>query len=138
MKSFAQKLTIYFAAGSLGGLLNSLALWIFGVVGITTALGVQLAPALTPPWLYPRLVWGGVWGVLFFLPMLKKNPFWQGLVFSLGPTIIQLFVVFPFRVQKGMLGLDLGALTPVFVLIFNAIWGLGAAYWIKYVERDVT
>ena len=24
------------------------------------ALGVQLAPAFTPPWLYQRLVWGGI------------------------------------------------------------------------------
>mgnify|MGYP001812383084 CR=1 FL=1 len=135
MKQFAQKLTTYFSAGSLGGLLNSLAVWIFGVLGITTALGVQIAPALTPPWLYPRLVWGGIWGILFFLPILKNNTFLRGLVFSLGPTIVQLFIVFPVKAQKGTLGLALGALTPVFVLIFNAVWGLVAAYWVEYVER---
>ncbi len=136
MKHFAQKLTAYFSAGSLGALANSLAVWIFGVLGITTGLGVKIAPALTPPWLYPRLVWGGIWGVLFFLPILKNNTFLRGLVLSLGPSIVQLFVVFPVKAQQGVLGLSLGALTPLFVLIFNAVWGLGAVYWIQYVERD--
>lgn len=136
MKHFAQKVTRYFSAGSLGALANSLAVWIFGVFGITTGLGVTIAPALTPPWLYPRLVWGGIWGLLFFLPLLKHNTFLRGLVLSLGPSIVQLFVVFPVKAQKGVLGLDLGTLTPLFVLIFNAVWGLVAVYWIKYVEHD--
>jgi hypothetical protein len=31
------------------------------------------------------------------------------------------------------MGLDLGALTPVFVLIFNAVWGLTATMWLTCV-----
>ncbi len=33
------------------------------------ALGVKIAPAFTPAWLYQRLVWGGLWGWLFLLPV---------------------------------------------------------------------
>ncbi|EAW39282.1 hypothetical protein [Lyngbya sp. PCC 8106] len=135
MKSITQKLTLFFAAGCLGGLVNSLAVWLFGLLGITTSLGVSIAPQFTPTWLYPRIVWGGLWGLLFFLTGLTYNPFLKGLLLSIGPTLVQLFVVFPFKAQKGMMGLDLGALTPIFVILFNAIWGVVAAYWIDYISE---
>jgi hypothetical protein len=73
MNNLAKKLSLVFAAGCLGGLLNSLAVWIFGVIGITPALGVKIAPQLSAPWLYPRLVWGGIWGLLFLLPLMQKR-----------------------------------------------------------------
>jgi len=44
---------IVFAAGAVGALANSLALWLFGHFGITNALGVAIAPELSPHWLYP-------------------------------------------------------------------------------------
>ena len=74
--------------------------------------------------------------MLFFLPILKNKTFVRSLVFSLGPSIVQLFIVFPIKAQKGMLGLDLGVLTPLFVLIFNAVWGIAAGYWIKSVGYE--
>ena len=131
MGNLAKKITMVFGAGCLGGLANSLALWIFGVFGITQAFGVNIAPQLSPPWLYPRLVWGGIWGVLFLLPLMKKSFLLRGLIFSLGPTLVQLFVVFPMKAHKGVMGLDLGTLTPLAVIVFNAIWGLAAAIWLR-------
>jgi len=59
----------------------------------------------------------------------------RGLIFSLGPTLVQLFVVFPMKANKGVMGLDLGLLTPVFVFVFNAIWGLAAAIWLRWVNK---
>ncbi len=131
MSNLARKTSLVFAAGCLGGLINSLAVWIFGELGISSALGVSIAPKLTPAWLYPRLVWGGIWGLLFLLPLMKTSIFARGLIYSIGPTLVQLFVVFPMKANKGMLGLDLGMLTPVLVVIFNAIWGWSAAIWLK-------
>ena len=128
MSNLARNTSLVFAAGCLGGLLNSLAVWIFGELGITAALGVKIAPQLSPAWLYPRLVWGGIWGLLFLLPLMKARIFSKGLIFSLGPTLVQLFVVFP---MKGIMGLDLGLLTPLFVIVFNAMWGWTAAIWLK-------
>ena len=135
MNNLAKKLSLVFAAGCLGGLLNSLAVWIFGVIGITSALGVKIAPPLTAPWLYPRLVWGGIWGLLFLLPLMRKRFLYRGLIFSLGPTIVQLFIVFPVKANKGIMGFDLGLLTPLFVFVFNAIWGLAAAIWLRWVNK---
>lgn len=136
MESFGKKLTLVFSAGCLGGLTNSLAVWLFGIAGITSGFGVKIAPTLSPSWLYPRLIWGGIWGVLFLLPILQKKRYLQGILLSLGPTIVQLFIVFPFIAQKGFLGLKLGILTPIFVLIFNGVWGVTIAVWLRFIESE--
>ncbi len=127
-----KKILICFAAGCLGGLINSLAVWLGGDLGIAKSLGVQIKPALTPAWLYPRIVWGGIWGFVFLLPIMRSRPFTKGTLISLFPTLIQLFVVFPYKTNKGMAGLGLGLLTPVFVLVYNWIWGVVTALTIKF------
>lgn len=135
MKRLLRKSTILFSAGCLGGIVNSLVVWIFGAKGITASLGVKIAPDLTATWLYPRMVWGGIWGFLFLLPLLRKSIYWQGLLYSLGPTLVQLFVVFPAKTGKGMMGLELGGLTPLFVVFFNAVWGVSTAMWLRLVKE---
>lgn len=126
-----RNLSLVFAAGCWGALWNSLAVWLGGYLGIAPALGVHIAPALTPAFLYPRLVWGGLWGLLFLLP----GPRWsfpvRGLLFSLAPTLVQLFLVFPLMAHKGVLGLQLGVLTPLMVVFYNAIWGYTAGLWLN-------
>jgi hypothetical protein len=84
-------------AGLLGGLLNCLVIWLFGWLGIAQALGVQVAPPFTTALLYPKLVWGGLWGLLFLVPMGRMSFPVRGLIFSLGPTLAQLCWVFPFK-----------------------------------------
>ncbi len=125
-------LSLTFAAGALGGLANSLAVWLFGAVGLNQLLGVALAPKLTPAWLYPRLVWGGLWGWLFLFPLSKLSYPSRGILLSLGPSLVQIFVVFPLKAQKGIGGIELGYLTPLMVLFFNAVWGLVTAIWLKW------
>jgi len=127
MKNFL----FYFAAGALGGLANSLALWLLGDFGITRMLHVSLAPALTPQWLYPRIVWGGIWGFTFVLPFMKSRLISKGLVLSLLPTIFQLFYVFPKQGHQGMLVMGLGMLTPVLVVVLNMVWGFASGLIIK-------
>ncbi|MBL4774761.1 MAG: hypothetical protein JKY87_01700 [Mariprofundus sp.] len=124
-------LLIVFAAGCVGALANSLAIWLAGHVGFNAYVGVSIAPTLSAHWLYPRIVWGGLWGLLFILPLLQSKPLLKGFILSLFPTTIQLFVVFPYMADKGMAGLELGLLTPLCVLLFNALWGVVAALTIK-------
>jgi hypothetical protein len=126
-----KKLLIFFAAGCLGALANSIAVWLFGYSGITSSFGVSIAPSLSPSWLYPRIVWGGIWGLLFIMPMLQSKLLLKGAVLSLFPTAVQLFILFPLKENKGMAGLDLGLFTPVLVLFFNWIWGFVTALTIK-------
>lgn len=126
-----KKLLLFFAAGCLGALANSLTVWFFGSTGISSSLGVSIAPSLSPDWLYPRIVWGGIWGFLFILPMMQSKLLLKGTVLSLFPTAVQLFFIFPFQANKGMAGLDLGLYTPLLVLFFNWVWGAVAAVAIK-------
>ena len=128
MKSFLKTLSIAFAAGVAGALANSLAVWAAGHFDLTAKLGVKIAPALTAAWLYPRLVWGGIWGLQLTLPLAGMSPWKRGLLIGLAPSLVQLFVIFP-KGSAGMLGLGLGTLTPVVVLLANAIWGLVTSYW---------
>ncbi len=127
------KLLVVFAAGCFGGLMNSLTVWLFGKYGISSMLDVSIAPQLSAAWLYPRIVWGGIWGILFILPLLNNEEQWfiKGLLLSLFPTAVQLFYIFPEVAGKGMAGMDLGMLTPLLVIFFNAVWGIMAAYAIK-------
>ena len=135
MRNLSKNISMVFAAGCLGGLVNSLAVWIFGDLGINAVLGVRIAPALTPQWLYPRIIWGGIWGLLFLLPLMRSRILSRGIIFSLGPTLVQLFVVLPLKAGKGYMGLDLGTLTPLLVFFFNAIWGIATAIWLRWAGR---
>ena len=135
MNNLVRKMSLVFAAGVLGALLNSLAVWGAGEFGITAAAGVKIAPKLSPEWLYPRLVWGGLWGMLFMLPMMQTRIWSRGFVYSLGPTLVQFFVIFPLKARKGAMGLELGMLTPLFVVLFNAIWGWTAAIWLRWTGK---
>ena len=126
-----KKLLVFFAAGCAGALANSLALWLLGHFGITHAMSISIAPKLTPAWLYPRIVWGGIWGIGFVLPILESRLLAKGSVLSLFPTLVQLFIVFPYKAHKGIAGIELGILTPVLVLFLNWVWGFTAALTIK-------
>jgi hypothetical protein len=126
-----RKLLICYAAGCLGALANSLVVWAFGKYGITAFFHVHMAPGLSPDWLYPRIVWGGIWGFLFLLPLLESKPFTKGALLSVFPTLVQLLVVFPVKAHKGYLGLELGMLTPLFVVFYNWVWGVGSSLTIR-------
>lgn len=116
-----------FCAGLLGAFCNSLVAWQVGLLGLPEMLGVHMSPILTPAWLYPRLVWGGVWGLAYFVAVgpLRSRRHWarKGLWISLLPTAFQLFVVYPYMTKHGSMGLALGQFTPLFVLSYNLVWG---------------
>ncbi len=127
-----KNLLICFSAGCLGALANSLVAWQFGEQGIARLLGVSIAPALTPSWLYPRIVWGGIWGLLFILPFLKSRFLLKGSLLSLFPTAVQLFYIFPHVAGKGFAGMDLGMWTPLLVVVYNWVWGVVTGLTIRF------
>jgi hypothetical protein len=131
VRFFASRLSHAFAAGCFGGLVNSMVVWLCGNYHLNYELGVRIAPLLSLSWLYPRIVWGGIWGFLLLVPLSGASALRKGLILSLGPTLVQLFVVFPYKAGKGIMGMDLGAMTPLVVLFFNAFWGVAAALWMK-------
>ncbi|MBI4775261.1 MAG: hypothetical protein HY788_14015 [Deltaproteobacteria bacterium] len=131
---FARDFSLAFSAGGVGALVNSVVAWSFGSLGVTAALGVKMAPALTRTWLYPRIVWGGLWGLMLLLPVIKRSHAQRGVLLSIVPTLITLFVLYP-EEGKGVMGAQLGALTPLFPLILNAVWGAVAGAWYAMVSE---
>ena len=71
-------------------------------------------------------------GIFIFAAVLAATvPFSKGVLLSLAPTLVQLLVVFPMQAHKGMYGLALGTFTPLFVVFFNAVWGVFTGLWIS-------
>ncbi len=121
-----------FAAGALAGLITTILLWIVGQVGIFILVGVPFAPPLTAVWIYTRVVWGGLWGLLFLLPLL---PAWRwrmrGLLYGVVPSAAALLLFNPLKDGLGLFGLEMGLMWPVFVIAFNLLWGYLAGAWLE-------
>jgi hypothetical protein len=99
-----------------------------GVVGISDLIGIGMKPEFTAPWVYQRMIWGGLWMLLLLLPVLKQRIALRGMLFSLLPSAMMLFVVLP-SMGKGMFGLGFGTLMPVVVVGLNFLYGIVASYW---------
>ncbi|MGH8445347.1 MAG: hypothetical protein ACREVL_08770 [Solimonas sp.] len=121
-------LSLSFAAGLVGALVASIALWAAGHFGLLAKLHVAIAPALGLYWLYPRLIVGGAWGLQLLLPITQR-PLLRGLVISLAPTLLTLLWIFPFQTGQGWLGLELGLLTPMVIWAGNLVWAWTAVIW---------
>ena len=74
------------------------------------------------------MIWGGLWGLVYFLVIgpLKSRRHWarKGLWISILPTAFQLLFVYPYMTSYGWFGLELGQLTPLFIFVYNLVWGL--------------
>jgi len=122
---------VVFAAGCLGALIQVLVMWLFTRYGITHSLNVNLPGSMVPNWLYPRIVWGGLWGFLFLLPILTSSLLARSFVVALIPAGVQLFIIYPIYEGKGIAGLSLGLLTPFLVLFFYWVWSLATVVTLK-------
>lgn len=126
---------VCFVAGLLGALANSLFLWTAGEWGLISVIGVKIAPTLKTSWLYPRLIFGGLWGLGYFFTVgvPRHRRYWirKGLWFSLIPSALTLFYLFPYVEHKGLAGFDLGVLTPLVVVVVNLVWGLFTGFFTR-------
>ena len=130
MRSTIQGLNHCMAAGAIAALIQSLIIWAVSQVGIFILIGVPLVFPLTTDWIYQRVVWGGLWGLFFMLPILKGAPHWKrGLAIGLLPAAASLFWFNPILKGTGFFGLELGAMMPVIIIVFNLFWGYLAGVW---------
>jgi len=132
MHGLARTLSLCFAAGAFGALVQSLGLVAAGEAGIHHALEVSLAPALTREFLYRRIVWGGLWGGLLALPVGGNRWIRRGVLIGMVPAAVQLLVFFPYVTGQGFFGLELGWATPLVVVFWNAFWGVLASGWYRF------
>lgn len=125
--SLLQRAALYFAAAAVGGLAVVLTVWAFGQIGVADLFGVKIKPELAKGLIYKQMVWGGIWGLIFLLP-IKIKPLWlRGLVMTLFPVVAAVALLLPMR-GAGFLGLELGKWAPVYIYLVNTPWGLVTAY----------
>lgn len=122
------KVSAAFTGGVLGGFVDSFNIWFMGKAGISDLIGLEMKPEFTAPWLYQRMVWGGIWMLLLLLPVLQHRVLLRGCLFSLLPSAMMLFLVLP-GMGKGIMGLGFGAVTPFIVIGLNFIYGMVASFW---------
>jgi len=125
-----RKISAAFAGGAVGGFIDSFNIWFMGKSGISDLLGLSMKPEFTAPWLYQRMVWGGIWMLPLLLPLLRDKVLLRGILFSLLPSAMMLFLVLP-GMGKGTLGLGFGTVTPIVVIGLNCIYGMAAALWYR-------
>ncbi len=126
-----KKLSIAFTAGSIGGIATVLFLIIAGGTGLMSAIGITLPSFANTGFLYKQIAWGGLWGLLFALPLFGTAWVQRGLVIGLMPALATLFVFFPLGTTSsggpGVAGLGIGVMMPVLVIVANGLWGLLAS-----------
>ncbi len=88
----------------------SIAVWAAGYFGVAGSVGVRIAPALTPPWLYQHIVWGGIWGFLFIFPIPGVKAFSRGTLVSLFRPLYSSFISFHIEPVMAWQGQILGFL----------------------------
>ena len=125
-----RKISAAFTGGAVGGLVDSLNIWAMGKSGVSDLIGLAMKPEFNAPWLYQRMVWGGIWMLLLLLPLWNERTLLRGALFSLLPSAMMLFVVLP-SMGKGMLGLGFGAVTPLVVVGLNMIYGMVTSTWYR-------
>ncbi len=117
------RMAMAYFGGAIGALLASMVLWVVAEASLLSRMGVYLAPPFSWEWFAPRLLWGSLFGLGY--PIVRRQgftPVRTGLVLSLLPSAVELLILMPSRSQ-GVLGVGLGALTPVVILVINAFWG---------------
>ncbi len=123
--------------GFLGGLLAIVAHGLLLELGAARALGVDLAAGWGAGDLLGHLgsaaLWGMVLGILF--PRLPgRTPGGRGAAFGLVPSLYMLVWAYPVELDAGFFGVGNGALTFLFVLALNLVWGATAGATIGWGE----
>lgn len=121
-------------AGGLGGITNSILVWLLGTLGVTPALGFGMAPDLTFEWLFRRVFASALWGIIFFIPVYENAPIKKGALLSILPWLSSVLFVFPQQMNVGLFGLGFGLGTPVWTLFFAAVWGVTATLFLSWVK----
>jgi hypothetical protein len=133
---------VSYACGAFGGVINSLVAILIFKSEFSKVLQIHSEPDINQAWLYERIFWGALWGLLFALPfvisVLRKIP-WP--IYALGCSLIVAFANFlyflPFAKKTGFFGTKTSDWFWVLVLLNNIGWGLGGMALMVFVEKGL-
>lgn len=128
MKAWLRQVALCFAAGAAGGFAKCAVSWGAARGGVTVVVGLHGATALQPGALYARIVWGGLWALLFLLPPLRRSVLFGGVVAAVVVTLMQ-WVVLPLWWHAAI---HFAPLPMLDALLLNMVWGLVAAALLRW------
>jgi hypothetical protein len=117
-------LTLGFGAGAFGACILAIVSAILNALRIQELIG--LPPPPTPdsylPLLYRIIVWGGIWGLLFVVPVMNRMWWLKGMIIGALATLAILFYFNPAVTTPPM--------RLVYAFFLNTIiWGTAAGAW---------
>ncbi|CAI7803021.1 unnamed protein product [Closterium sp. NIES-53] len=68
IRASLSRVAVAFSSGAIGGLCIGLAVPLLAAAGLMDVLGIAIHPQLTPPFVYQKVVWGGIWGFILLIP----------------------------------------------------------------------
>ncbi len=110
---------IALSSGFIAGLVNILGVWSFSII--------QGSFQFSPLFIYKQAFWGGLWGLLYCLPILKEQWIIRGLVVSTAASITTFFIfqaipLTPFNIFRSF-------------IVNTLLWGGASSYlYHKYSE----
>jgi hypothetical protein len=116
-------LTLGFGAGAFGAVILALVSAALNALNVQALIGLPPPPAPESylPLFYRLIVWGGVWGLLFVVPVLNRLWWLKGIIIGVLATLAILFYFNPAITTPPM--------RFAYVLVLNAIWGIAAGAW---------
>lgn len=130
MSNWLRAVALCFAAGAGGGLARCGAAWLSARYGFSAQIGAQVSGALAPALIYARVVIGGLWGLLFLVPMARGSVWLGGLLFGLLVAAIEL-VAFPLlsgRTPQLFTG------TALLLALLWLVWGVVSAALLRMIR----
>ncbi|MFO0989101.1 MAG: hypothetical protein U1F37_17365 [Alphaproteobacteria bacterium] len=115
-------LTLGFGAGAFGAVILALVSAGLNALNVQALIGLPPpAPESYLPLFYRAVVWGGIWGVLFAVPVLNRLWWLKGIIIGVLATLAILFYFNPAVTTPPM--------RFAYALVLNAIWGIAAGAW---------
>lgn len=130
MQNWLRQSALCYSAGAVGGLAKGGLIWACGRAALTAPLADQLAHALRPGGLYMRLVWSGLYALIFLLPFARSSLLWRGLLATMAVSVLQLVILPLLQHQQ----LHIFAFSTLALLVLNCAWGLVAAAVLRFIE----
>ena len=113
-----------FSSGAVAGFFQTLAIWICGQLGLFGLLRVALEVPFSLELFYRRVTWGGMWGLLFLIPLLPlARHLHRGLLLGLIPALASMLYFQPILNGHEFFALNLGYMMPVITVGFGLVWG---------------
>jgi hypothetical protein len=122
----SRKAVAAFAAGCFGGIAVNAFSLLFGFLNLPRVIGIDLAPDFNLVDLVSDILWGGVWGLAFLIPLLDGMVTIKGIFIGILSFCVQLLVTISY-VHNHAISVHEPLALIAYLLGLNVFWGVIAS-----------